>query len=79
MAFFGITDVIFNLEHKEKQEVFTSRIGSVLPSLVLPALSPSAKGWVLTTLSNAPLSPRATISRALLDCPELAAIGLAYS
>ena len=33
MAFFGITDVIFNLEHKEKQEVFTSRIGSVLPTL----------------------------------------------
>jgi len=32
MAFFGITDVIFNLEHKEKQEVFTSRIGSVLPT-----------------------------------------------
>jgi TctA family transporter len=32
MAFFGITDVIFNLEHKERQEVFTSRIGSVLPT-----------------------------------------------
>src|SRR6476620_10736131 len=32
MAFFGITDVIFNLEHKEKQEVFISRIGSVLPA-----------------------------------------------
>src|SRR5262249_16746122 len=33
MAFFGITDVVLNLEHKEKQEVFTSRIGSVLPTL----------------------------------------------
>src|SRR5882672_3032897 len=33
MAFFGITDVIFNLEHKEKQEIFTLRIGSVLPTL----------------------------------------------
>ena len=32
MAFFGITDVILNLEHEEKQEVFTSRIGSVLPT-----------------------------------------------
>src|SRR5229473_617545 len=31
MAFFGITDVVLNLEHEEKQEVFTSRIGSVLP------------------------------------------------
>jgi TctA family transporter len=33
MAFFGITDVVLNLEHKEKQEVFTSRIGNVLPTL----------------------------------------------
>ena len=33
MAFFGITDVVVNLEHEEKQEVFTSRIGSVLPTL----------------------------------------------
>ena len=33
MAFFGITDVVLNLEHDEKQEVFTSRIGSVLPTL----------------------------------------------
>src|SRR5215468_3174242 len=33
MAFFGITDVVRNLEHGEKQEVFTSRIGSVLPTL----------------------------------------------
>jgi len=33
MAFFGITDVVLNLEHKEKHEVFTSRIGSVLPTL----------------------------------------------
>jgi putative tricarboxylic transport membrane protein len=34
MAFFGIADVVLNLEHKEKQQVFTSRIGSVLPTLV---------------------------------------------
>ena len=33
MAFFGITDVVLNLERNEKQEVFTSRIGRVLPSL----------------------------------------------
>src|SRR5215475_4845796 len=33
MAFFGITDVVLNLEHKEKQQVFTSRIGRVLPTL----------------------------------------------
>src|SRR5258708_705435 len=33
MAFFGITDVVLNLEHKEAQQVFTSRIGSVLPTL----------------------------------------------
>ena len=33
MAFFGITDVALNLEHEEKQEVFTSRIGNVLPTL----------------------------------------------
>jgi len=33
MAFFGITDVVLNLEHEEKQEVFTSRIGNVLPTL----------------------------------------------
>src|SRR5215468_3334637 len=32
MAFFGITDVVLNLEQGEKQEVFTSRIGSVLPT-----------------------------------------------
>src|SRR5262249_29339129 len=32
MAFFGITDVVLNLEHKEKQQVFPSRIGSVLPT-----------------------------------------------
>src|SRR2546421_470155 len=32
MAFFGITDVVLNLEHKDKQEVFTARIGSVLPT-----------------------------------------------
>jgi TctA family transporter len=33
MAFFGITDVVLNLERDGKQEVFTSRIGSVLPTL----------------------------------------------
>ena len=33
MAFFGITDVVLNLERNEKQEVFTSRIGRVMPSL----------------------------------------------
>jgi len=32
MAFFGITDVMLNLEHEEKQEVFTSAVGSVLPT-----------------------------------------------
>jgi putative tricarboxylic transport membrane protein len=32
MAFFGIADVLINLEGTEKQEVFTSRIGSVLPT-----------------------------------------------
>ena len=32
MAFFGITDVILNLEQPEQQEVFADRIGSVLPS-----------------------------------------------
>ncbi len=32
MAFFGITDVVLNLEHSGKQEVFTSRIGRVLPT-----------------------------------------------
>src|SRR5262249_58125333 len=32
MAFFGITDVVLNLEHREAQQVFTSRIGSVLPT-----------------------------------------------
>ncbi|MEW6449876.1 MAG: tripartite tricarboxylate transporter permease [Pseudomonadota bacterium] len=33
MAFLGITDVVMNLEHKEKQDVYSERIGSVLPSL----------------------------------------------
>jgi TctA family transporter len=33
MAFFGITDVVLNLERDEKKEVFTSRIGRVLPTL----------------------------------------------
>ena len=33
MAFLGITDVVINLEHKEKQDVYSERIGSVLPSL----------------------------------------------
>src|SRR5467141_1804252 len=32
MAFFGITDVVLNLEHKEAQQVFTDKIGRVLPS-----------------------------------------------
>src|SRR6266540_3815605 len=32
MAFFGITDVVLNLEHAGKQEVFTSHIGRVLPT-----------------------------------------------
>jgi TctA family transporter len=32
MAFFGIADVVLNLEHSEKQSVFSDRIGSVLPS-----------------------------------------------
>jgi putative tricarboxylic transport membrane protein len=32
MAFFGITDVILNLEHKDRQDIFTARIGSVLPT-----------------------------------------------
>src|SRR6266849_200731 len=36
MAFFGITDVVLNLEHEEKQEIFTSRIGSVLPTRADP-------------------------------------------
>ena len=33
MAFFGLADVIANLEKKEEQTVYTSHIGSVLPSL----------------------------------------------
>jgi putative tricarboxylic transport membrane protein len=33
MAFFGIADVVINLERSDKQEIFTSRIGSVLPTL----------------------------------------------
>ncbi|MFL6799638.1 MAG: tripartite tricarboxylate transporter permease [Xanthobacteraceae bacterium] len=32
MAFFGITDVVLNLEQSTKEEVFVARIGSVLPS-----------------------------------------------
>jgi TctA family transporter len=32
MAFFGIADVVLNLEHSEKQSIFSDRIGSVLPS-----------------------------------------------
>jgi len=32
MAFFGIADVVINLERRDQQEVFTSRIGSVLPT-----------------------------------------------
>jgi putative tricarboxylic transport membrane protein len=33
MAFFGITDVVANLEHKDKADVYSERLGSVLPSL----------------------------------------------
>jgi putative tricarboxylic transport membrane protein len=33
MAFFGMTDVILNLENPEQKGVFASRIGRVLPSL----------------------------------------------
>jgi putative tricarboxylic transport membrane protein len=33
MAFFGITDVVANLEHKDKTDVYDQRLGSVLPSL----------------------------------------------
>jgi TctA family transporter len=33
MAFFGMTDVILNLENPEQQSVFADRVGSVLPSL----------------------------------------------
>jgi TctA family transporter len=33
MAFFGITDVVANLEHKDKADVYGERLGSVLPSL----------------------------------------------
>jgi putative tricarboxylic transport membrane protein len=33
MAFFGIADVVINLERSDKPEIFTSRIGSVLPTL----------------------------------------------
>jgi TctA family transporter len=32
MAFFGITDVVKNLEHKDKADVYGERLGSVLPS-----------------------------------------------
>ncbi len=32
MAFFGITDVVLNLEHTEKQDIFSDKIGRVLPS-----------------------------------------------
>src|SRR5262245_58795420 len=33
MAFFGLADVIVNLEQKEKETTYTAAIGSVLPSL----------------------------------------------
>ena len=33
MAFFGITDVVANLEHTDKADVYRERLGSVLPSL----------------------------------------------
>jgi TctA family transporter len=32
MAFFGITDVVGNLEHTDKTDVYSDRLGSVLPS-----------------------------------------------
>jgi TctA family transporter len=32
MAFFGIADVVLNLERSDKQEVFTARVGRVLPT-----------------------------------------------
>jgi putative tricarboxylic transport membrane protein len=32
MAFFGITDVVGNLEHTDKTDVYNDRLGSVLPS-----------------------------------------------
>jgi TctA family transporter len=32
MAFFGVTDVVMNLEHKDKTDVYGERLGSVLPS-----------------------------------------------
>ena len=32
MAFFGITDVVVNLEHNDKTDVYGERLGSVLPS-----------------------------------------------
>ena len=32
MAFFGITDVVANLEHTDKTDVYRDSIGSVLPS-----------------------------------------------
>ncbi len=52
MAFFGITDVILNLERDGKQDVFTSRLGSVLPSradmrLCVPSI---ARGTALGSL-----------------------------
>jgi len=32
MAFFGVTDVLLNLEQEEQQDVFAARIGNILPS-----------------------------------------------
>jgi putative tricarboxylic transport membrane protein len=32
MAFFGITDVVGNLEHTDKTDVYSDRLGSVMPS-----------------------------------------------
>src|SRR5882672_2645567 len=32
MAFFGITDVVVNLEHTDKTDVYGERLGSILPS-----------------------------------------------
>jgi hypothetical protein len=48
MAFFGITDVVLNLERDEKQEVFTSRIGRVRPrgGPAHPLVDHAAPSWL---------------------------------
>jgi TctA family transporter len=52
MAFFGITDVVLNLERDGKQEVYTARLGSVLPSRAdVRACAPSVvRGTLLGSL-----------------------------